>query len=101
MDLTLSGEVVKMDICQANNKYFAYVVGAGKFIDISYVTPHKLKKRLGKVAYFLYGAKELNSRKKYHLSFEFDGTKKEGNYYVFLGELVTTFQASIFLEKNI
>ena len=85
MDLTLSGEVVKMDICQANNKYFAYVVGAGKFIDISYVTPHKLKKRLGKVAYFLYGAKELNSRKKYHLSFEFDGTKKEGNYYVFLG----------------
>lgn len=44
MDLTLSGEVVKMDICQANNKYFAYVVGAGKFIDISYVTPHKLKK---------------------------------------------------------
>lgn len=85
MDLTLSGEVVKMDICQANNKYFAYVVGSGKFIDISYVTPHKLKKRLGKVAYFLYGAKELNSRKKYHLSFEFDGTKKEGNYYVFLG----------------
>lgn len=63
MDLTLSGEVVKMDICQANNKYFAYVVGAGKFIDISYVTPHMLKKRLGKVAYFLYGAKELNSRK--------------------------------------
>lgn len=102
MDLTLNGEVVKMDICQANDKYFAYVIGAGKFIDISYVTPHKLKKRLGKIAYFIYGAKELNSRKKYHLTFEFEGQKREGNYYVFLGmnsDHVSGFH--IFRKKHI
>lgn len=85
MDLTLNGEVVGMDVGMANDKYFAYVIGAGKFIDISYVTPHHLKKHLGKIAYFIYGAKELNSKRKYHLSFEFDGIKREGNYYVFLG----------------
>lgn len=102
MDLTLSGEVVKMDICQANDKYFAYVIGAGKFIDISYTTPQHLKKRLGKVAYFIYGARELASRRKYHLTFEFDGQKKEGYYYVFLGlnsDHVSGFH--IFRKKHI
>lgn len=102
LDLTLNGEVVKMDICQANDKYFAYVVGAGKFIDISYVTPHSLKKHFGKVAYFLYGAKELNSHRKYHLTFEFENQKREGNYYLFLGmnsDHVSGFH--IFRKKHI
>lgn len=81
---TLNGEAVKMDICKANDKYFAYVCGAGKFIDIAYVTPHKLKKRFGKAAYFLYGAKELTSRRKMHLKITFGDNTIEGDYYVLL-----------------
>lgn len=81
---TLNGERVRMDICRANEKCFAYVCGSGKFIDIAYATPHKLKKRIGKAAYFLYGAKELAARKKMHLKLTFDGETVEGDYYVAL-----------------
>lgn len=81
---TLYGQKVRMDICKADEKYFAYVCGTGKFIDIAYATPHKLKKRIGKAAYFLYGAKELTSRRKLHLNLTIDGKKVEGDYYVAL-----------------
>lgn len=84
LNIILNGEVVKMDIGACNDKYFGYVFGVGKFIDISYTTPHLMKKRLGKVAYLIYGAKELVTRKKFHLKLKFNGIEKEGDYYVAL-----------------
>lgn len=84
MNIILNGSIVKMDIGACNDKYFGYVFGVGKFIDISYTTPHLMKKRLGKVAYLIYGAKELVTRKKFHLNLKFNGIEKEGDYYVAL-----------------
>lgn len=85
MKIILSDQYELMDVCKADDKYFVYVFGAGKFIDISYKTPHKMKKRFGKLGYFLYGAKELTMKQKLRMKFEFDGQVVEGDYYVVLG----------------
>lgn len=56
----------RVDIGKFNNKYFNYVTAFGAFTEVSYVTSQKLKKLLGKVAYFIVGIKyafKIRSRK--------------------------------------
>lgn len=59
MDIILEGEPVKMDIAKSNNGYFIYVSAIGTYVDISYVTDSKMKKRLGYFAYLITGLKEF------------------------------------------
>lgn len=51
--------IKKIDICQINDKYFIYVAAAGRFTKSSYDISRKSKKRLGRIAYFLRGSKEI------------------------------------------
>ena len=81
LDAILSGVVKKIDICSINNRYFVYVASFGKFMEIPYETPQKLKKRLGHAAYLINGSKDLFKKtKKYNITYEIDGVKHNGEY---------------------
>lgn len=59
LDIILNGVSVKMDVINSNKGFFLYVSAIGTYVDISYVTDSKLKKRLGFAAYILTGIKEF------------------------------------------
>ena len=77
----LSGVVKKVDICSINGRSFVYVASFGKFMEIPYETPQKLKHRIGHAAYLMSGAKEIFKRTpKYDVTYEIDGVKHNGKY---------------------
>lgn len=77
----LDGEVHTIDICDINDRCFVYVASFGKFMEIPYETPQKLKHRLGHAAYLLNGAKQIFNRiPKYDVTYEIDGVKHQGEY---------------------
>ena len=77
----LSGVVKKVDICSINGRSFVYVASFGKFMEIPYETPQKLKHRIGHAAYLMSGTKEVFKRtKKYDITYEIDGVKHNGKY---------------------
>lgn len=59
VDLILNGETVKMDIVNSNKGFFIYVAAIGTYVDISYVTDSRLKRRIGYLAYLITGVKEF------------------------------------------
>lgn len=81
LELLLSGKVKKIDICTINNKPFTYVAALGKFTNISYDTPRRLKKRFGYFAYLIEGLKELNhATKLYDIKYIIDKKEYHGKY---------------------
>ena len=77
----LSGVIKKVDICSINGRSFVYVASFGKFMEIPYETPQKLKHRIGHAAYLMSGTKEVFKRtKKYDVTYEIDGVKHNGKY---------------------
>ena len=85
MKMILENDAVGMDIGKADNKYFSYVFGVGKFIDISYVTPSRLKRRFGRLAYFFYGVKELAKRINVDITLTNEKGVFKSSCYVLLG----------------
>ena len=59
LDIILNGVSVKMDIVNTNKGFFIYVAAIGTYVDISYVTDSKLKKRIGYLSYLITGVKEF------------------------------------------
>ncbi len=59
VDNILYGTPFAHDIFKINDKYGIYVCCAGLFTQCSYATARKNKKALGKLAYFIKGAKEI------------------------------------------
>lgn len=77
--MTLQGQLEKFDICLINNKPFVYVAGIGKFADVPYETPRKLKKKIGYLAYIGEGIKSFrNKTKLQEIVYEVDGEKYHG-----------------------
>ena len=77
----LSGVVKTVDICSINGRSFVYVASFGKFMEIPYETPQKLKHRIGHAAYLMSGTKEiLKKTPKYDVTYEIDGVKHNGKY---------------------
>lgn len=58
-EILLKGSVKEIDICTINGVPFTYSAGFGKFTNVSYETPRKLKKRFGYLAYLIGGLKEI------------------------------------------
>ena len=58
-----------------NDSYFNYVAAFGAFTQVSYVTSHKLKRRFGKLAYFIVAVKYLNKIRGYTLEIEAENRK--------------------------
>ncbi len=69
------GNIIPSDIGTFNNGYFNYVVAFGAFTPVSYVTSHKLKRRFGKLAYFIVALRYLNKIRGYKLTIEAEGEK--------------------------
>jgi len=80
----LNGVVKEMDIGIINGHPFVYVTGFGKFMQISYETPRKLKKKYGHLAYLFEGLKDfIRPTKLYKLTYHVNGIEKTG-YYSFM-----------------
>ncbi len=83
--MALEGSVKTLDIGTINSKHFIYVAGIGMFLNISYDTPKKDKKRLGYLAYIKYGIKEaFHPIKLYKSEIEIDKRKFQGDYSLIL-----------------
>ena len=71
----VEGEVFEHDIFKVNDRYGIYVCCTGLFSKTSYDTNRYNKKRLGKLAYFLRGVKELVTTKPTKLELNINGEK--------------------------
>ncbi len=81
LESILDGVVKDVDICSINGRCFVYVASFGKFMEIPYETPQKLKKRIGHMAYLVNGAKDVFKKTpKYDVTYEIDGVKHHGEY---------------------
>ena len=84
VDNILKGKVVKMDVVKSNDRYFCYVSGNGAYIDISYVTDSKLKRKIGYLAYIIKGAEELLTIPKIRMRVKYDKGEFKGKYSLIL-----------------
>ena len=85
LKLILSGEVRTIDICHINDRPFIYVAALGKFVDVAYDTPRKLKKNLGHMAYLYNGFKSFFDKTKlFEMTYEANGEKITGLYSLVL-----------------
>ena len=81
LETLLKGNSKKVDICFINDTPFVYVACFGDYIDLAYATPRNLKKRYGKVAYILYGIKQIfNKISKFKIKYYVDDQLYEGEY---------------------
>ncbi len=79
LKLTLDGVVKNIDICMINDMPFIYVAAIGKFTDIPYETPRKLKKNIGYFAYLAEGIKSFfNKTSLNEIIYEVDGVEYRG-----------------------
>lgn len=77
--LSLNGTIKEFDIGLINNHPFIYVAGFGKYTNISYETPRKLKKKIGHLAYLKEGIVAFFSKTKlYDVTYEIDNEKYRG-----------------------
>lgn len=72
--------LIKSDIGLFNNTYFNYVAAFGAFTPVAYVTPHKLKKVFGKIAYFIVAIIYLGKIRSYKAKIEVDGKSYEDKF---------------------
>lgn len=86
LEKILTGKAKKVDVCFINNTPFVYVACFGDYIDLAYATPRSLKKRYGKIAYIIYGLKQLrNSIHEYSIKYTVDGEVHRGTYsFIFI-----------------
>lgn len=82
LNAILGGSVRKIDVCSINDNVFVYVAGFGKFMNVPYETPRKLKKKIGYLAYLAEGVKDffINKTRLYDITYEVDGVKTRGLY---------------------
>ena len=81
LEIILKGKAKKVDVCFIDDAPFVYVACLGDYIDMAYATPRSLKKRYGKIAYILYGMKQLRNKiHRYKLQYSIDGEKHVGTY---------------------
>lgn len=76
----INGQSVKIDAGKFGDRYFSYVASFGMFTKASYATPQNMKNTLGRLSYFIEGAKEITDIHAEPLSIEADGQKFEGKY---------------------
>lgn len=84
LEILLKGKSKKVDICYINEAPFVYVACLGDYIDMAYATPRSLKKRYGKIAYILYGIKQLRNKiHEYDVKYTLDGEEHIGTFSFF------------------
>lgn len=86
LEIVLKGKAKKIDICYINEAPFVYVACLGDYIDMAYATPRSLKKKYGKIAYILYGMKQIRNKiHQYNIQYKIDGETHIGRYsFIFI-----------------
>lgn len=84
LNIIINEHPSKMDIVKSNDRYFCYVSGNGAFIDISYVTDSKLKKKIGYFAYMIKGIEELFTIPKMRMRITHDSGEFRGKFSLML-----------------
>lgn len=72
LDKILKNNVKPVDVGKANDKYFINVCSAGLFTNSSQKADKNLKKAVGKLSYFITGAKELFKFRPFSVNIETD-----------------------------
>lgn len=81
LKLLLEGKIKKIDICTINGIPFTYCAAFGKFTNVSYETPRKLKKQFGYLAYLIEGLKEMSGKTKlYPITYEVDNEEYQDKF---------------------
>ena len=68
------------DVGSTNGKCFTYFSGFGAFTDVSYETNQNAKNALGKLAYFLEGAKRVMDITSYYLNINYGNVEVKGDF---------------------
>lgn len=86
LEILLKGKPKNVDVCFINDTPFIYIACFGDYIDMAYATPRELKKRYGRVAYILYGVRQLRNKiHKYNIKYKIDDKEYEGIYsFIFI-----------------
>lgn len=84
MDIIFNNEVANMDYIKSNKGSFIYVSAIGTYVDISYVTDSKMKKRLGYLAYLITAIKEFFTIPMMRTKIEYDGGTLSGFFSLIL-----------------
>lgn len=84
LEILLDGKPKKIDVCYIDDTAFVYVACLGDYIDMAYNTPRELKKKYGKLAYILYGLKQIRPKiRSYNIRYKVGGKVHEGKYSFF------------------
>lgn len=84
LEILLQGVKKTIDVCYINETPFVYVACLGDYIDMAYNTPRALKKKYGKIAYILYGLKQLRNKiNRYKVKYKIDNKEYTGEYSFF------------------
>lgn len=73
-----------IDIGQVNDKYFINVCNMGLFSGVSHHVDLEIKKKFGKLAYYVKSIEEFQNYKAMELQINVDGTHLEGEYLLVL-----------------
>lgn len=79
----LDWQIKEIDVGRVNNRYFINVCVGGIISQIAHGTETEMKNRLGKVAYYLQGLKELPNIRSMQLEIETSQKKIEGDFLGF------------------
>ena len=86
LTMLLNGVEKNIDVCLLNGNPFVYVACIGAFVDISYATPRKLKEKYGRIAYVMYGIKQLKQKlQRHNIKYTIDGETYEKSFsFIFI-----------------
>ncbi len=84
LDIIEKGKPQYVDVGKVNNSYFINVCNMGLFSGISHIIDPELKKKFGKLAYYVKGIEELQNYRGMVIDMEVDGQKIHDTYILIL-----------------
>lgn len=78
LDKIIKGNIFEYDIMKVNQKYCIYVCGMGIFTSTSYTTKQDAKRRMGRIAYFFNGLKDVFSGNTFDIKIASDNINYQG-----------------------
>lgn len=73
LEISVGNNIKSGDICKINENYFVYVAAIGVYTSVPYLPTPLIKKRLGKLAYFIEGVKHSFNIKNIKVKMEVNG----------------------------
>lgn len=84
MDIALGDRSIDIDVCKVNEMYFINVCAVGMFAGTSNKVNSKLKKILGRYAYYITGVTDLINSAKFNLKVDIGDGFREQSYLLIL-----------------